>query len=82
MREREYKVQAAIVKLMKKVNNLQMEPLTNLTVSAIEAFTVSPVMVSEQVDRLIENDILKRHADDKTVIVYNAAGIDIPRGSR
>ncbi|KAJ2708026.1 hypothetical protein H4R19_004844 [Coemansia spiralis] len=72
-KERQYLVEAAVVRIMKARKQMVHEQLVNEAVSQLSArFLPTPKMVKDAVGRLIDRDYLQRSPDDPRLYIYLA----------
>lgn len=68
---RVYRVQEAIVKIMKMRKQLHQAQLQTELVEVLkQMFLPSKKLIKEQIEWLIEQHYLKRHADDLNTFIY------------
>ena len=63
-------IQCQIVKVMKAKKNLKLVQLRNEVIENMSMFRPDPIMVKEQIERLIEREYMKRDEKDRTMLIY------------
>lgn len=70
MKEREFVIDAAIVRIMKSRREMALLDLQQETKKLISLFIPDPRMVKRRIDSLMERDYLERHPDKMNVFIY------------
>ncbi|KAJ2786326.1 hypothetical protein GGI15_001609 [Coemansia interrupta] len=71
--ERQYVIEAAVVRIMKTRRQMTHEQLVNETVDQLSArFMASPKMIKSGIEKLIDREYLQRSADDPRLYLYLA----------
>jgi len=70
MKEREFVIDAAIVRIMKSRREMALLDLQQETKKLISLFVPDPKMVKRRIDSLMERDYLERHPDKMNVFIY------------
>jgi len=70
MKEREFVIDAAIVRIMKSRREMALLDLQQETKKLISLFIPDPKMVKRRIDSLMERDYLERHPDKMNVFIY------------
>lgn len=71
--DRQYYLDAAIVRIMKARKELTYEQLKTTTIDAVKNHFVPTVdAIKKRIDALVESDYLERSPDDKTKFFYVA----------
>lgn len=70
LRQRQFVIQANIVKVMKTEKELKFPQLIAQTVRNIGLFKPDPKMIKEQVEVLIRDEYMKRDETDKSKLIY------------
>ena len=69
-RERQFVVQAHIVKVMKAQKTYRYQNVITDVIRNISMFRADPKQVKEQIEVLIRDEYMKRQDNDKSVLVY------------
>mmetsp|Transcript_13793 Transcript_13793/g.11747 ORF Transcript_13793/g.11747 Transcript_13793/m.11747 type:complete len:181 (+) Transcript_13793:1815-2357(+) len=70
MKEREFVIDASIVRIMKSRREMSLLDLQQETKKLISLFVPDPKMVKKRIDSLMERDYLERHPDKMSVFIY------------
>lgn len=70
MKEREFVIDAAIVRIMKSRREMALLDLQQETKKLISLFVPDPKMVKRRIDSLMERDYLERHPDKTNIFIY------------
>jgi cullin 3 len=70
MKEREFVIDAAIVRIMKSRREMALLDLQQETKKLISLFVPDPKMVKRRIDSLMERDYLERHPEKNNVFIY------------
>jgi len=70
MKEREFVIDAAIVRIMKSRKEMALLDLQQETKKLISLFVPDPKMVKRRIDSLMERDYLERHPEKNNVFIY------------
>ena len=69
-RERQFVLQAQIVKVMKTKKNYRFQNLVTDVIRNVNMFRADPKMVKEQIEVLIQGEYMKRDEQDKANLIY------------
>lgn len=70
--QRQYQIDAIVVRIMKTRNRLQHAALVSEACSHIRLFQPDPVMIKKRIENLIEREYLERDSSDRSYYVYKA----------
>ena len=71
--DRKHYLDAAIVRVMKAKKNMRHEALVAATIDAVNKhFTPNVRMIKERIERLIEEEYMRRDDEDDSLFVYVA----------
>ena len=69
-RERQFVIQANIVKIMKAKKQYKYMELTTEVIRNINMFKADPKMVKEMIELLIRDEYMKRDENEKAMLIY------------